>query len=595
MYSPPSTRRPSAPASSTSANTRTSPASCARPRRSCASASRAGSARSGGKWRTPHDRSSQLQTNLVDAATRQRRRRRVRRVTARVAVAAALLAAFPLLAQEIAAPDPEVTAPTPTPTAATAPPKTVEEAFGVFRVRPATKRETPAVAERRRPSAVHRRPTGPPRVPGQARRRAVPGRPQNTQQPIVCNQARAFISGEALLMRSLATCSPRPCRTRSKTVRITTPGSKPFTLEPAEASADDLRRGPSVSSGPDPTARRARTTSTGVNAATSWGRFWDVERPANHLDDLPGARRIVSDQEVDLVAVPRRDAVCLVVRAGDDQEQRLPPKPRRHALPDRRVGGAPDRRRVPEQPAAPVRRAPLASSMVSNALLIRDGDYAVSFAYRDGAGPREMRLPEQKDFVCARRSDVAAGPHAGIGRPPRRLALAMRILFASTPARRCAIADPALRRLGLREPERLLTPVLTMVPPSLSADSPRWSATAGPAPPWRRSPRARAARVHPAVRGRPRQRPARRRHRGRANRRGRPHRHRRAPDRGRATARGRDRRAGTGQRFGQRERRAYPRLVFDARARTGAVRSAPSSMRARMAAVRGVMAGLLAA
>ena len=37
-----------------------------------------------------------------------------------------------------------------------------------------------------------------------------------------------------------------------------------------------------------------------------------------------------------------------------------------------------------------------------------------------------------------------------------------------------AIADPALRRLGLREPERLLhAPVLTMVPPSLSADSPR--------------------------------------------------------------------------------------------------------------------------
>ena len=37
-----------------------------------------------------------------------------------------------------------------------------------------------------------------------------------------------------------------------------------------------------------------------------------------------------------------------------------------------------------------------------------------------------------------------------------------------------AIADPALRRLGLREPERLLhAPVLTMVPPSLSAGSPR--------------------------------------------------------------------------------------------------------------------------
>ena len=142
----------------------------------------------------------QLQTNLVDAATRRRRRRRVRRVTTRVAVAATLLVAFPLLAREIAAPDPEVTAPTPTPTATTGPPKTVEEAFGAFR-RPATERDTPpwlAAGDEARFIG------GPKAHPvylvkrGEELCLAV----RNALEPMVCNQARAFISGDALLVRA---------------------------------------------------------------------------------------------------------------------------------------------------------------------------------------------------------------------------------------------------------------------------------------------------------------------------------------------------------------------------------------------------------
>lgn len=222
---------------------------------------------------------------------------------------------------------------------------------------------------------------------------------RNALEPMVCNQARAFISGDALLVRARGNLLTVALPDAVKTVRITTPGSKPFTLEAADALAvtfgDGSRR--LEWTAPDGTPRTDHIY--WGDAATSWGRFWDVERPADHLDDLPGARRIVSDPKVDAWLVPRRGAVCLVVRAGEDQNSGC-----RRNLGDTRfpivvsvehriVAAFPDRLR-PLSVEPPSRH-----SIQSNALLIRDGDYAVSFTYRDGAGPREVRLPEQKDFV----------------------------------------------------------------------------------------------------------------------------------------------------------------------------------------------------
>ncbi|MDA0167801.1 hypothetical protein OJ998_01780 [Solirubrobacter taibaiensis] len=339
----------------------------------------------------------QLQTNLVDAATRQRRRRRVRRVTVRVAVAATLLVAFPLLAREIAAPDPEVIAPTPTPTATAGPPKTVEEAFAVFR-RPATARDTPpwlAAGDEARFIG------GPKAHPVYLVKRgdelclAV----RNTQQPMVCNLARAFVSGEALLVRARGNLLTVALPDAVRTVRITTPGFKPFTLEAADALAVTLgsRSTRLEWVAPDGTPRADHLY--GRDAAAHWGRFWDAERPADHLDDLPGARRIVSDRKVDAWLVPRRNAVCLVVRSGNDQNSGCRRNLGNSSFPivvsveHRIVAAFPDRLR-PLSVEPPSRH-----SNQSNALLIRDGDDAVTFTYRDTAGVREVRLPDQKDFV----------------------------------------------------------------------------------------------------------------------------------------------------------------------------------------------------
>ena len=300
----------------------------------------------------------QLQTNLVDAATRRRRRRRVRRVTTRVAVAATLLVAFPLLAREIAAPDPEVTAPTPTPTGHGRPAE--DGRGGVRRVPPARDRARhAALARGGRRGALHRWPEGPPGVPGQARRGAVPGRPQRARSRW-CATRRARSSpamrcwcGPAANLLTVALPDA------VKTVRITTPGSKPFTLEAADALAVTLGAGSGRLewTAPDGTPRAdhiywgdAATQLGALLGRRAAGR--PPRRPARRAPDRlrPQGGRVA--RPAPRRGLPRRPR-------GRGSEQRLPAKPRRHALPDRRLGGAPDRGRRSRTACGPCRSSRL--------------------------------------------------------------------------------------------------------------------------------------------------------------------------------------------------------------------------------------------
>ena len=358
----------------------------------------------------------QLQTNLVDAAARRRRRRRVRRVTARVAVAATLLVAVPAAGTrdrgarsrgDGADPDPDRHG------------RPAED--GRRRVRrrsadprPRATRRRGSRRETRRASSAARQ--AHPRLPRQARRRAVPGRPRHLAADGVQPGARVHLRREALLVRAAGICSPWPCRTPSRRSASPTPGFKPFTLEAADALAVTFGAGSGrlESTAPDGTPRADHIYRG--DAATNWGRFWDVERPADRLDDLPGARRIVSDPEVDAWLVPRRDAVCLLVRAGEDQNSGC-----RRNLGDTRfpivvsvehriVAAFPDRLRplsVEPPPATAIR---------SNALLIRDGDVRRQLHLPRQCGPARGAPAGPEELRPERRPDVAAGPHAGIGR-----------------------------------------------------------------------------------------------------------------------------------------------------------------------------------
>jgi hypothetical protein len=325
----------------------------------------------------------QLQTQLVGAAVRRRRRRRARSVV----VAAALLAAVPLLAREVSVPDREVPATTP---------RSVEDAFSVFR-RPATaeeRRAVPAGQDARRIGGSEAEPVylvrrGPDlclavfRASGYA--------------PDVCQPARMLVTGRTLLTARQGARLHIAFPDAVRQVTLTLPGGRPqgyrvgvYALPAIPGQAARLQW-----TAPDGTPREERFDGRGP--ATYWSRFWDVETPADRRDGLPGTRLLVKDGDVTAYLVPRRDAMCLLVYVANAGRSAC-----RQNLADTRfpIVVSIDGTTVAAFPDTLEPMAPEASGVTRqrDAVVARPGTLE-TLRYRDRAGERADRLPDQQGFV----------------------------------------------------------------------------------------------------------------------------------------------------------------------------------------------------
>lgn len=320
----------------------------------------------------------QLQTLLVDAAVKRRRRRRVRRVGVPAVVLAALLVAVPWVIGETREPDPEVPAVTP------APAPRVEDAFGVFR-------------EPAKHPLPNLQPGDDMRALGQSAYLLV----REGQLCLVvadryeCGPAAEYLFGHKILStvvddRGYAVL-PDGVKSVTRTWLNRTP-ARFAVLRNLVTFAAPVGSGALEWRAPDGSTHREKLRDI-TNPRMWYPRLGRPETALDRLGGYPGARLLItaSDGQVDAWLVPRRDAICLVVRMRRQERSvcRTPVADTRKPLmvvmpshPQRIVVIATQSWQQPlwVTPEAAQR------AISDDAFLILEGDEARSIRYRDDRG-----------------------------------------------------------------------------------------------------------------------------------------------------------------------------------------------------------------
>jgi len=331
----------------------------------------------------------QLQTLLVDAAVKRRRFRRVRRTGAGLLVAAAV-AAVTVFGTDTAPDDRAVPAVPPTPT----PVSSVDDAFGPFGS----------------PSGV----AVPQLMPGDRVRRV--GLPETAyadsylvlrgdrlclavRDAFECRAAADLVSGQKLLFSRVNGRVHAVFPNGVKTVRRTWTGYQPasfavtrnlvvFTAPSGQGRLDWHA--------PDGIAAHVTVYATSLDSAATYYRVLERgEQPGDRVNDLPGARWLMSFGDVDAWMVPRRSAVCLIVRSGERRNSGCRRPVGNAALP--LVVALDGYATIALPNGSEVLSPPPPGGVTTNAMLVRG---AREFRYRSPYGDEQtVRLPAKADYV----------------------------------------------------------------------------------------------------------------------------------------------------------------------------------------------------